>query len=129
MFTLSQQKAKDTSVTAHIIGVMEVDSNKEELEVLLETGEISALNKVQSGRDPIPVKRVALRQDTVSVNLSLWREAAITDLNIGDRVQFSHVKACTTDYGLQLQTTNYTKIEVHCCSRCFFIFKHNFRIQ
>ncbi|XP_042263758.1 uncharacterized protein LOC121895028 [Thunnus maccoyii] len=72
---------------------------------------ISALNKVQSGRDPIPVKRVALRQDTVSVNLSLWREAAITDLNIGDRVQFSHVKACTTDYGLQLQTTNYTKIE------------------
>ncbi|XP_042264214.1 uncharacterized protein LOC121895268 [Thunnus maccoyii] len=73
--------------------------------------EISALSQVRPGRDLVPLRRITLEQDTVRINLSLWREAAVTDLNIGDHVKFSHVKASTSDCRLQLQTTNCTETE------------------
>lgn len=45
--------------------------------------------------------------------VSLWREAAASDvLQVGANVRVSHLRTNQTQFGTQLQSTNFTSIEV-----------------
>ncbi|KAL3063528.1 hypothetical protein OYC64_003152 [Pagothenia borchgrevinki] len=57
------------------------------------------------------MRRMILDQDTSRIQINLWREAAVLEVNLGERVRVTHMKCSNTDYGLQLQSSNYTKIE------------------
>ncbi|CAJ1057751.1 uncharacterized protein LOC113030538 [Xyrichtys novacula] len=76
-----------------------------------EVAEVSSIRKVQSGRDAVPVKSIVLQQDNIKVTLSLWREAAMQPINVGEVLEVSHVKGRTTQYGIQMGTTNFTRIQ------------------
>ncbi|KAL3052989.1 hypothetical protein OYC64_005508 [Pagothenia borchgrevinki] len=73
--------------------------------------EMYAVRKVRSGKDFVPMRRLTLEQDSQRISVTLCREAAIAALNIGERVNITHTKANKTEYGVQLQTSTFTKIE------------------
>lgn len=46
------------------------------------------------------------------MSLCLWREAAVWELKVGSHVKVSHLKAGKSAYGVRLQSTNYSTMEV-----------------
>ncbi|KAK9535961.1 hypothetical protein VZT92_005790 [Zoarces viviparus] len=70
--------------------------------------ELSSLKKITKGKDIFPMRNIKLQQ----LSLCLWREVSVKQLQIGARMKVSHLKASKTDYGLQLQSTNFSTIEV-----------------
>ncbi|CAJ1057744.1 hypothetical protein KUCAC02_037001 [Xyrichtys novacula] len=73
--------------------------------------EISAVRKVESGREALPLRKLTLQQGKTTVRVSLWREAAVKPLAVGETVRVTHTKSLKTEYGLQLNSTNFTKLE------------------
>ncbi|KAI4786621.1 hypothetical protein KUCAC02_037001 [Chaenocephalus aceratus] len=84
-----------------------------------EVVEINAVQPVRSGKDVIPMRRMILDQDTSRIQIKLWREAAVLEVSLGERVRVTHMKCSNTDYGLQLQSSNYTNIEKPKEELCF----------
>ncbi|KAL4006398.1 sorting nexin-1/2 [Sarotherodon galilaeus] len=76
-----------------------------------EVVECSAVRKVVAGKQQVPIRTLQLKQDGHTMTVSLWREASIHDVHVGDQIKVSHVKVNHSAYGVQLQTTSYTKIE------------------
>ncbi|XP_047245806.1 uncharacterized protein LOC124883026 [Girardinichthys multiradiatus] len=76
-----------------------------------EVVEVSAIKKVGSRKEQIPLKTIKLKQDQHIIPLSLWREAATVALAVGDTISLSHVKASKSSYGNQLQTTTFSMIK------------------
>ncbi|XP_076737715.1 uncharacterized protein LOC143416172 [Maylandia zebra] len=73
--------------------------------------ECSAVRKVFAGKQQVPIRTLQLKQDGHTMTVSLWREASIYNVHVGDQIKVSHVKVNHSAYGVQLQTTSYTKIE------------------
>ncbi|MEQ2256190.1 hypothetical protein ILYODFUR_021817, partial [Ilyodon furcidens] len=71
---------------------------------------VSAIRKVLSGKQYVPVRTIKLTQDEKSAVVSLWRESAIVDLSMGETVILSHIKFDPKNF-IQLQTTNFSKFE------------------
>ncbi|XP_035990795.1 uncharacterized protein LOC110367615 [Fundulus heteroclitus] len=76
-----------------------------------EVVEVSAVKAVGSIKQKIPLKNIRIKQDQHIIPISLWREAAVVAMAVGDTVTISHVKAATSSYGAQLQSTALTKIK------------------
>ncbi|CAI5657491.1 uncharacterized protein LOC102081402 [Oreochromis niloticus] len=76
-----------------------------------EVVECSAVRTVFSGKQVVPIRTLQLKQDGHTMTVSLWREAAVVDIDVGDQIKISHVKVHRSAYGVQLQATSYTKIE------------------
>ncbi|CAJ1057753.1 hypothetical protein KUCAC02_037001 [Xyrichtys novacula] len=73
--------------------------------------ELSAVRKVESGKEAVPLRKLVLQQDTTTIKLSLWREAAVEPIIVGETIKLTHVKSLRTEYGIQVNTTNFTKVE------------------
>ncbi|KAK9539504.1 hypothetical protein VZT92_004606 [Zoarces viviparus] len=73
--------------------------------------ELSSLKKITKGKDIFPMRNIKLQQGDTQLSLCLWREVAVKQLQIGARMKVSHLEASQTDYGLQLQSTNFSTIE------------------
>ncbi|XP_034058053.1 uncharacterized protein LOC117537009 [Gymnodraco acuticeps] len=73
--------------------------------------EMFAVKRVRSGKEFVPTRRLTLEQESNRISITLWREAAMAAANIGELVIISHLKATRTDYGIQLQSSQLTKIE------------------
>ncbi|XP_039469061.1 uncharacterized protein LOC120440487 [Oreochromis aureus] len=76
-----------------------------------EVVECSVVRTVLSGKQVAPLRTLHLKQDGHTMTVSLWREASIVDVHVGDQIKISHVKVHRSAYGVQLQSTSYTKIE------------------
>ncbi|XP_039862221.1 uncharacterized protein LOC120717984 [Simochromis diagramma] len=76
-----------------------------------EVVECSAVRTVCSGKQLVPIRTLQLKQDGHTMTVSLWREASIVDVRVGDQVKISHVKVHRSAYGVQLQSTSHTKTE------------------
>ncbi|MEQ2254034.1 hypothetical protein ILYODFUR_038752 [Ilyodon furcidens] len=74
--------------------------------------QLSVVKNVKSGREGVPLRHLKIQQDGAQVTLCLWREAAVENLEVGARIQATHLKLTRSSYGEQLQTTSYTQIEV-----------------
>ncbi|CAI5670241.1 unnamed protein product [Oreochromis niloticus] len=77
-----------------------------------EVVEFSAVKQVKSGKQYVPLKNIQLKEDGFTMTVCLWREAAIYNFNVGDHITLSHLKQSQSSYGIQLQSTALTKIEV-----------------
>ncbi|XP_017289904.1 uncharacterized protein LOC108246728 [Kryptolebias marmoratus] len=74
---------------------------------------LSALKKIIPEREEVPMRNLTLGQNKARASLTLWREAAAEDLQVGSVIEVTHMKLRTSsDYGDQLQSTAFTKIEV-----------------
>ncbi|CAJ1057893.1 hypothetical protein KUCAC02_037001 [Xyrichtys novacula] len=73
--------------------------------------ELSAVRKVESPKEAVPLRKLVLQQDQSSIKVSLWREMALEPLIVGEAVRVTHVKSQRTEYGLLVNSTNWTKIE------------------
>ncbi|KAL3042118.1 hypothetical protein OYC64_020129 [Pagothenia borchgrevinki] len=78
----------DIKACAGVQGYMSVEG---------EVIEMYAVRKVRSGKDFVPMRRLTLEQDSQRISVTLWREAAIAALNIGERVNITHTKANKTE--------------------------------
>ncbi|XP_026037851.1 uncharacterized protein LOC113030538 [Astatotilapia calliptera] len=76
-----------------------------------EVVEVSAVKKVLSGKEYVPLKNLQLKEDGFAMTICLWREAAANNFNVGDHISVSHVKHRQSSYGIHLQSTTFTKIE------------------
>nr|XP_020441024.1 uncharacterized protein LOC109951084 [Monopterus albus] len=73
---------------------------------------VSALKCIWRGREAIPLRNILLQKESRKVSLSLWREASVSEhLQMGSSVKLSHLKPANSDYGFNLKSTNFTKIE------------------
>ncbi|XP_062337456.1 uncharacterized protein LOC134036490 [Osmerus eperlanus] len=71
---------------------------------------LSAVKKVRSGREEVPLRELKLRQDTSDVTINLWRDAAVEELVLGSTYSFSHLTSRAA--GGQLQSTAHTNIKM-----------------
>lgn len=46
------------------------------------------------------------------MTVCLWREAAIFNVAVGDILTASHLKTANPDYGVRMQSTSFTKMQV-----------------
>ncbi|XP_005465040.2 uncharacterized protein LOC102076789 [Oreochromis niloticus] len=76
-----------------------------------EVVEFSAVKKVLSGKQHVPLKNLQLKEDGFTMAVCLWREAAVNSVNVGDHISLSHVKQKQSSYGIQLHSTAFTQIE------------------
>ncbi|XP_077954138.1 uncharacterized protein LOC144392626 [Gasterosteus aculeatus] len=76
-----------------------------------EVVELSALKEVTTGRDVVPLRNVTMQQGESQMSLCFWREAAVWQLQVGAHIKVSHLKAGRSNYGLRLQSTNFSTIE------------------
>ncbi|XP_030266720.1 uncharacterized protein LOC115577999 isoform X2 [Sparus aurata] len=53
--------------------------------------EASTVRKVKVGRDFVPMKKVKVQKGTKSISVCPWREAALHQLTIGERVTLTHL--------------------------------------
>lgn len=53
-------------------------------------------------------------QDSYTMTVCLWREAAVYNLNVGDHISLSHMKWSQSSYDLQLHSTAFTRIVNKC---------------
>ncbi|CAJ1057737.1 hypothetical protein KUCAC02_037001 [Xyrichtys novacula] len=78
------------------------------------TTKLSAVRKVEAGKgagkEAVPPKKDHPAEKS-TITVSLWREAAVEPLAIGEMVRVTHVRASNTEYGVQVNSTNFTKIE------------------
>ncbi|KAM9809177.1 uncharacterized protein ACBT44_012539 isoform 1-T1 [Syngnathus typhle] len=58
----------------------------------------------------VPVSIVFLKQNEAVVRVAVWREATLTPIKVGAFYTFSLLSAVTNDFGLSLNTTQYSKI-------------------
>ncbi|KAK9518578.1 hypothetical protein VZT92_023880 [Zoarces viviparus] len=74
--------------------------------------ELSTLRKITKGKDVFPMRNIKLQQGDTQLLLCLWREASVDKkLQIGGRIKVSHLKVTQSGYGMQLQSTNFSRIE------------------
>ncbi|CAJ1057762.1 hypothetical protein KUCAC02_037001 [Xyrichtys novacula] len=73
--------------------------------------ELSAVRRVVSGKEAVPLRKILLKQDKETMKASLWRPVAVETLVIGETVRITHVKSVKTEYGVQVNTTSFTKVE------------------
>ncbi|CAJ1057731.1 hypothetical protein KUCAC02_037001 [Xyrichtys novacula] len=73
--------------------------------------ELSAVKRVESAREAVPLRKLVLQQEKSFVKVSLWREAALEPLAVGETISISHLKTQRSDYGLVVNSTGFTKIE------------------
>ncbi|XP_062416290.1 uncharacterized protein LOC134109760 [Pungitius pungitius] len=76
-----------------------------------EVVELSTLKEVTTGRDVVPLRNVTMKQGESQMSLCFWREAAIWELQVGAHIRVSHLKAGRSNYGIRLQSTNFSTIE------------------
>ncbi|MEQ2284194.1 hypothetical protein AMECASPLE_019047 [Ameca splendens] len=74
--------------------------------------QLSAVSRVTTGREEVPLRHLKLEQEQAQVTLCLWREAAVESVEVGTKIRVTHVKLSSSAYGDQLQSTAYTEIEV-----------------
>ncbi|XP_016518301.1 uncharacterized protein LOC107833461 [Poecilia formosa] len=73
--------------------------------------EFAAVRLVTSGKMNVPIRTVQLKEGSCTMSISLWREAILTELAIGQQVTVTHVRCQDSGYGLQLQSTAFTTIQ------------------
>ncbi|KAM3617112.1 uncharacterized protein V6R79_002364 [Siganus canaliculatus] len=73
--------------------------------------EVSAIQKIKSGEEVVPLRRITVKQDLKVTTVCLWREAATFSLNVGEAVSITHLKPKSADHGWFLQSTAFTKVE------------------
>ncbi|KAI4800817.1 hypothetical protein KUCAC02_007046 [Chaenocephalus aceratus] len=66
------------------------------------SGEVDEANPADAGSDQrpkrIPMRRIVLEQDKSRIHLTLWREASVKDIRIGERVNITHTRCSSTDW-------------------------------
>ncbi|KAM4560222.1 uncharacterized protein PAE49_012457 [Odontesthes bonariensis] len=96
------------------------DKRKENVDDSLQSGEfsdepadqLSAVKKVRSGREEVPLRELKLQQDKASASLTLWREAAVQQLDLGCQCRITHLKSNMDAGGDFLLSTPYSNVEV-----------------
>ncbi|CAJ1085429.1 hypothetical protein KUCAC02_037001 [Xyrichtys novacula] len=73
--------------------------------------EMSAVMKMALRKEATPLRKLLLQQDQSNLKVSLWREAAVESLIVGETVRLTHMKLQNNEYGIQVNSTHYTKIE------------------
>ncbi|KAM3619832.1 uncharacterized protein V6R79_014314 [Siganus canaliculatus] len=73
--------------------------------------EVSAIQKVKSGEEVVPLTWITVKQDLKVTTVCLWREAANFSLNVGEAVSITDLKPKSADHGWFLQSTAFTKGE------------------
>ncbi|XP_028283316.1 uncharacterized protein LOC114449694 [Parambassis ranga] len=69
------------------------------------------------GGPTVPTRRLMLKEGEASIEVMLWREAALADLSLGAAVVATHLKAKNNQYGLCLHSTQYTEITLASITR------------
>ncbi|KAJ4946064.1 hypothetical protein JOQ06_023739 [Pogonophryne albipinna] len=83
----------------------------EEADALLHPASpITSIKDCTEGQGYMSVQGEVIEESN-RISVTLWREAAMAAANIGELVIISHLKATRTDYGVQLQSSQLTKIE------------------
>ncbi|CAJ1057764.1 hypothetical protein KUCAC02_037001 [Xyrichtys novacula] len=72
---------------------------------------MSAVIKMVLRKEAMPLRKLLLQQDQSNLKVSLWRESAVEPLIVGETVRLTHMKLQKNEYGLQVNSTHYTKIE------------------
>ncbi|MEQ2234474.1 hypothetical protein ILYODFUR_032117 [Ilyodon furcidens] len=72
--------------------------------------QLSAVSRVTTGQEEVPLRHLKLEQEQAQVTLCLWREAAVESVEVGTKITVTHVKLSSSAYGDQLQST--AEIEV-----------------
>ncbi|KAL6099246.1 uncharacterized protein ACO6RY_18209 [Pungitius sinensis] len=74
--------------------------------------EISMVKKISKSREAYPLRQIKLREGETLISISLWREAAVSDvLQVGTNIRVSHLRTTQSQYGTQVQSTNASTLE------------------
>ncbi|KAM4548236.1 uncharacterized protein PAE49_016585 [Odontesthes bonariensis] len=74
--------------------------------------ELSAIKKIIMGREQVPMRTLQLQEGAAKVDVALWREVAISKLEVGATLKISHLKKGKSVYEDQLNSTNYSVVEM-----------------
>lgn len=74
---------------------------------------LSQLQKVNMTRSSIPVLNLKLLCSADLLNISLWRDEALSDLNTGDNIEITHLYCDMVHRGRgHLHSSQYTTVKV-----------------
>ncbi|XP_059901873.1 uncharacterized protein LOC132453028 [Gadus macrocephalus] len=88
----------------------------EEMTLLTVQGWVKELGafhpQTAAGGPPVPRRAVVLKDGDTEVELVLWREANLTQLEVGLLIRGTHLRAKRSNWGLSLHSTGHTSVEV-----------------
>lgn len=71
------------------------------------------IRKVASKDGEIPIKDIEMEVDQKTINVVLWREAALKAIQPGENIMLTHLKGVKhRQYGFKLNSSSFTEIVV-----------------
>ena len=69
--------------------------------------ELSAIKKITMGREQVPMRNMQVQEGAAQADIGLWREVAISKVEVGASVKVTHLKMGSSAYKDQLQSTTF----------------------